>query len=59
MHKSLIPFCVIRVDAYLLTYFNAIDCDVDCVKAYCSWSPVGTVGSISVGTYQHILTGSA
>lgn len=45
-------------DTHLHTYFDAIDGDMDCVEAYCSWGPVGAVGSISVGTNQHILTGS-
>lgn len=42
---------------HLHTYFNAINGDVDCIEAYCSWSPVGAVGSISVGSNQHVLTG--
>lgn len=45
-------------DTHLRTYFNAIDGDVDCIEAHCSWGPVGAVGSIRVGTNQHIFTGS-
>lgn len=52
-----IPYCD-EVSSRSLAYFNAVNCDVDCVKAHCSRGPVGTVGSISVGTDQHVLTGS-
>lgn len=41
-----------------LTYFNAVNGDVDRIEAHCAWSPVGAVGPVSVGTDQHVLTGS-
>lgn len=49
-------FLNVRLD--WITYFNAINGDVDRIEADCSWSPIGTVGSISVGTDEHILAGS-
>lgn len=51
------PYCD-EVSSPSLADLNAVNCDVDCVKAHCSRGPVGTVGSISVGTDQHVLTGS-
>lgn len=55
--KAQMPYCD-EVSSPSLAYLNAVNCDVDCVKAHCSRGPVGTVGSISVGTDEHVLTGS-
>lgn len=40
------------------TYFDAIDGDVDGIEADSSWSPVSAVGPVSVGTDEHVFTGS-
>lgn len=49
---------IIQIYRLLCTYFNAINGNVNGVETNCSWSPVSTVSSIIVDSYQHVFTWS-
>lgn len=41
-----------------ITYFNAINGNMNSVESNSPWSPICTVSAIIIDTDQHILTGS-
>lgn len=43
---------------HLCTYFNAINSNMNGVETNCSWSPISTVSTIIVDSYQHVFTWS-